>query len=116
VVSSGQHIRTVGGLDYISYPPEQMEIFEKEAREYLDKVYRRLKRRKGTVRVAIDVVAGDVGKEILEFAEGKGVNLIALSSHGHSGIEKWVFGSIANKVVQASKAPVLVVKALGQKV
>ncbi len=116
VISSGQHIRSVGGLDYISYPPEQMEIFKKEAREYLDGVYRRLKRRKGTVKVTINVGAGDVGQEIIKFAEEKGVNLIAISSHGHSGIEKWVFGSIANKVVQGSKAPVLVAKALGQKV
>jgi nucleotide-binding universal stress UspA family protein len=116
VISSGQHIRTVGGLDYISYPPEQMEMFKKEAQEYLDGVYRRLKRRKGTVKVAINVGAGDVGQEIIKFAEEKGVNLIAISSHGHSGIEKWVFGSIANKVVQASVAPVLVVRALGQKV
>jgi nucleotide-binding universal stress UspA family protein len=115
VVSSGQHIRSVGGLDYIHYPREQLEIFEKEAEEYLDGVYRRLKRRKGSVKVTIRVGADDVGQEILKFAEEKGVNLIAISSHGHSGIEKWVFGSIANKVVQASKAPVLLVKALGEK-
>jgi len=116
VISSGQHIRSVGGLDYISYPPEQMEMFKKEAQEYLDGVYRRLKRRKGTVKVTINVGAGDVGQEILKFAEEKRFSLVAISSHGHSGIEKWVFGSIANKVVLNSKAPVLVVKALGQKV
>jgi nucleotide-binding universal stress UspA family protein len=116
VVSSGQHIRSVGGLDYINYPPEQMEIFKKEAQDYLDGVYRRLKRRKGSVKVTINVGAGDVGQEILKFAEAKRVNLIAISSHGHSGIEKWVFGSIANKVVQASQVPVLVVKAVGTKV
>jgi nucleotide-binding universal stress UspA family protein len=116
VISSGQHIRSVGGLDYINYPPEQMEMFKKEAQEYLDGVYRRLRRRKGSVKVTINVGAGDVGQEILKFAEDKKVNLIAISSHGHSGIEKWVFGSIANKVVLNSKAPVLVVKALGEKV
>jgi len=115
VISSGQHIRSVGGLDYISYPPEQMEMFKKEAQEYLDGVYRRLKRRKGTVKVTINVGAGDVGQEILKFAEEKRFSLVAISSHGHSGIEKWVFGSIANKVVLNSKAPVLVVKALGEK-
>jgi nucleotide-binding universal stress UspA family protein len=115
VISSGQHIRTVGGLDYINYPEEQLEMFKKEAEEYLDGVYRRLKRRKGTVKVAIKVGAGDVGQEIIKFAGEKGVNLIAISSHGHSGIEKWVFGSIANKVVQGSQAPVLLVKALGEK-
>jgi nucleotide-binding universal stress UspA family protein len=118
VISSGQHIRSVGGLDYISYPEEQMAIFQKEAEEYLNGVYRRLKRRKGTVKVTIKVgdKVGDVGQEIIKFAEEKGINLIAISSHGHSGIEKWVFGSIANKVVQGSKAPVLLVKALGEKV
>jgi nucleotide-binding universal stress UspA family protein len=116
VVSSGQHIRTVGGLDYISYPEEQLAMFKKEAEEYLDGVYRKLKRRKGTVKVTIKVGADDIGQEIFKFAEEKRVNLIAISSHGHSGIEKWVFGSIANKVVQESKAPVLVIKALGEKV
>jgi nucleotide-binding universal stress UspA family protein len=116
VVSSGQHIRTVGGLDYISYPEEQLAMFRKEAEEYLDGVYRKLKRRKGTVKVTIKVGADDIGQEIFKFAEEKRVNLIAISSHGHSGIEKWVFGSIANKVVQESKAPVLVIKALGEKV
>ena len=116
VISSGQHIRSVGGLDYINYPEEQMEMFKKEAQEYLDGVYRRLKRRKGSVKVTIEVGAFDIGQEILKFAEDKRVNLIAISSHGHSGIERWVFGSIANKVVLNSKAPVLLVKAVGEKV
>ncbi|MBA7549450.1 hypothetical protein ES705_41931 [subsurface metagenome] len=117
VVSSGQHVRTVGGLDYIHYPPEQLAMFKKEAEEYLGGVYRKLRRRKGTVEVTLKVgdKVGDVGQEILKFAEEKGINLIAISSHGHSGIKKWVFGSIASKVVQDSKAPVLVVKALGEK-
>jgi nucleotide-binding universal stress UspA family protein len=115
VISSGQHIRTVGGLDYISYPEEELAILKKEAEEYLDGVYRRLKRRKGSVRVNIEVGAYDIGQEILRFAGKKRVNLIAISSHGHSGIEKWVFGSIANKVVLNSKVPVLLVKAVGSK-
>jgi len=93
-----------------------MAMFKKEAEEYLNGVYRRLKRRKGSVRVTIEVGAFDIGQEILRFAKEKGINLIAISSHGHSGIEKWVFGSIANKVVQASKAPVLLVKSVGAKI
>ena len=117
VVSSGRHMRSVGGLDYIHYPEEQLVMFKKDAQRYLDGVYRRLKRRKGTVKVTLKVgdKVGDVGQEILKFAEEKGVSLIAISSHGHSGIERWVFGSIANKVVLNSQAPVLVVKALGEK-
>jgi len=113
VVPAGQHIRTVGGLDYILFPEQHLESVKAEAREYLDKAYRRLKRRKGEVRVELRV--GDIAQEIIKFAYGKNVDLIAISSHGHSGIEKWVFGSIANKVVQASNAPVLLVRALGKK-
>lgn len=113
VVPAGQHIRTVGGLDYILFPEQHLESVKTGAREYLDKAYRRLKRRKGEVRVELRV--GDIAQEIIKFADGKNVDLIAISSHGHSGIEKWVFGSIANKVVQASNAPVLLVRALGKK-
>ena len=39
----------------------------------------------------------------------------AISSHGHSGIAKWVFGSIAHKIVQVSDKPVLVVRATRKK-
>jgi nucleotide-binding universal stress UspA family protein len=117
VVPAGRHIRTVGGLDYIHYPEEQLELVKAEAEEYLNKVYRRLKRRKGTVRVELKVgdKAGDIAREIINYAEEKRVNLIAISSHGHSGIERWVFGSIANRVLQASSLPVLVVRAHGGK-
>ncbi|MBA7567699.1 hypothetical protein ES708_09415 [subsurface metagenome] len=81
VISSGQHIRTVGGLNYINYPPEQLEIFKKEAEGYLDGVYRKLKRRKGTVTVALRVgdKVDDIGQEIIKFAEEKGVSLISIS-------------------------------------
>ena len=109
VVAAGQHIRTVGGLDYILYPEQHLEAVKTEAREYLDKVYRRLKGRKGRVRVEIRV--GDVAREIIKFAEEINASLIAISSHGHSGMTKWVFGSIANKIVQASNTPVMVVRA-----
>lgn len=113
VVPAGQHIRTVGGLDYILYPEQHLELVKAEAREYLNKVYRRLKRRKGRVRVEINV--GDVAREIINFAEETSASLIAISSHGRSGIAKWVFGSIAHKVVQASNTPILLVRAHGEK-
>jgi len=92
VVPAGQHIRSVGGLDFILYPEQHLESVKAEAREYLDNVYRRLKRRKGTVRVELKVgdKAGDIAREIINYAEEKRVNLIAISSHGHSGIARWV--------------------------
>jgi len=109
VVPAGQHARTVGGLDFILYPEQYLEVVKAEAREYLDQVYHRLSGGKAAVRVELKV--GDVAREIIKFAEETNVSLIAISTHGRSGIEKWVFGSIAHKVLQASNIPVLVVRA-----
>lgn len=113
VVPAGQHARTVGGLDYILYPEQHLELVKAEAREYLDKVYHRLTGRKGTVRVELRV--GDIAREIIKFAEEANASLIAISTHGRSGIGKWVFGSIAHKILQLSNTPVLVVRAVGEK-
>jgi nucleotide-binding universal stress UspA family protein len=114
VVAAGQHIRTVGGLDYILYPEAELELVKAEAKEYIDRVYRRLKDKKGTLRVELRV-SDDIAGEIVKFADKTKASLIAISAHGHSGIEKWVFGSVASKIVQASKIPVLVVRAAGEK-
>jgi nucleotide-binding universal stress UspA family protein len=108
VVSEGRNLRTVGGLDYILYPETEMDTFKAEAKEYLDKVYKRLKRSKGELKM--EIRTGEVAKEILNYAKKKKVSLIAISSHGHSGMTKWVFGSIAQKIIEDSPMPVLVVK------
>jgi nucleotide-binding universal stress UspA family protein len=105
VVPAGQHVRTIGGLDYIFYPEPELELVKAEAREYLNQVQHRLK---GKVRVELKV--GEVAQEIINFAQKAKVSLIAMSAHGHSGIEKWIFGSTASKVLQASDGPVLVVR------
>lgn len=111
VVSTGRHLRTVGGLDYILYPESEIESFKTEAKEYLDKVYKRLQRGKKTKgELTIAIRTGEVTKEILNYAKKKRVSLIAIASHGHSGMTKWVFGSTAQKVIEDSPIPVLVVK------
>jgi len=109
VVPEGRHIRTIGGLDHILYPEQEIETFKAEAKEYLDKVYKRLQRSKGELKV--EIKSGDIAKEILNYAKKKKASLIAISSHGHSGMTKWVFGSTAQKIIQDSPIPVLVVKA-----
>ena len=113
VVPPGKHIRTVGDLDYVLYPEQDLAQVKAEASEYLDKVYQQLKGKKGKVRV--ELKAGDVAREIIDVAKKNRTSLIAISSHGHSGIAQWVFGSIAQKIVHTSNKPVLIVRATGKK-
>jgi nucleotide-binding universal stress UspA family protein len=59
-----------------------------------------------TVRVAL---SHDAAKAIVECAEAEHPDVIVMATHGHSGIVRAMFGSVAEHVVRASVAPVLLV-------
>ena len=54
---------------------------------------------------------GDAAYEIIDLSNRLDVDLIAMSTHGRSGIGRWLLGSIAEKVVRHSSRPVLLVRA-----
>ncbi len=58
-----------------------------------------------------ELADGYYADEILRFAEERGIDLILLASHGRSGIRRWRMGSVADKVLRASKLPILFVHA-----
>ncbi|OGO01621.1 MAG: hypothetical protein A2Y72_01615 [Chloroflexi bacterium RBG_13_53_26] len=58
-------------------------------------------------------LAGNPAEEIVKYADRENTGLIVLSTHGQSGIGRWTIGSIANKVVRATKKPVALVRAEG---
>jgi nucleotide-binding universal stress UspA family protein len=51
---------------------------------------------------------------ILEFAEGEGVDLVAMATHGRGGVARLVLGSVADKVVRGGNVPVLLHRAQAQ--
>lgn len=50
-----------------------------------------------------------VAVEIINFAKEQGVDLIVMRTHGHSGITRWVLGSIAHKVLTRAETPILLI-------
>jgi nucleotide-binding universal stress UspA family protein len=58
-------------------------------------------------RVHTEVVCGDPADEIVEYVEREGMDLVIIGTHGRKGIENIVFGSVAEKVVINSPAPVM---------
>ena len=56
-----------------------------------------------------EVVAGDISEEILNYTVSNGIDLLIMGTHGRKGLEKVVFGSVAERVAQASTVPVLLV-------
>jgi nucleotide-binding universal stress UspA family protein len=86
---------------------EPMETLRAGALEYLHTIERGLSSQGARVRSR--VVEGFPAGAILEAAKNEGATLIAMSTHGRTGLSRWVFGSVTEKVLRASPVPVLAV-------
>ena len=65
----------------------------------------------GAVEVRGELAAGHYAEEILRFADENAIDLIMMASHGGSGIKRWRMGSVADRVLRASRVPVWLVHA-----
>lgn len=54
-----------------------------------------------------------VAVEIIDYAKGNGIELIVMSTHGRSGITRWVLGSVAHKVLTRAETPILLLRPKG---
>jgi nucleotide-binding universal stress UspA family protein len=56
---------------------------------------------------------GPVAQTLVDYATEHGADLIVIATHGRSGVSRWVWGSVADRVLRASCVPVLMVRAPG---
>lgn len=85
-----------------------LSAIEQQATAYLKGLEKRLADQGARVRYVVRV--GTPAETILDISERERVSLIAMSTHGRSGLSRWVFGSVAEKVLRASAAPLLLVR------
>jgi len=90
---------------------EREAAVEKIARDYLDRIVRRLEHKSAELQA--EVLIGNVADSLADFAEINEFDLILIATHGRSGVKRWVRGSIADKVLRSSHIPVLMVRAPG---
>jgi len=90
------------------------EKLETDAKKYLDKIARDLKK-DGIPAESRIIVNGEPATKILETAKEENVDLIIMSTHGKSELLHWVFGSVAHKVLGNSSIPILLVMPRGGK-
>ena len=83
-----------------------------EAEGYLAEVASDLKK-EGVEAKPVLLMAPKVDEEILDYAAKNGVGLIIMSTHGKSGVSRWAFGSVADRVVRNSTVPVLMASPAG---
>ena len=87
--------------------------FKKDAQEALQKLVN--KRFRGNKRVTTVVKYGNPAEEILRLARDRKVDLIVIATHGETGFKRFLFGSVAEKVVRMSSCPVLTIRVAEKK-
>jgi nucleotide-binding universal stress UspA family protein len=78
------------------------------ARDYLMRVSSEL-RKNHEVRVTMEIKVGKPADVITELAETEFVDAIVMSTHGRNGFERFIFGSVTQKVLNAMPCPVFVI-------
>ena len=103
----------VADTSRMSHLPDDMLLFSirdilmregKDATDYVEG----LARESGVESEKV-VLEGNPGEEILRYAEQHGASLVVMGSVGRTGLDRFLLGSVAEKVVRNSKAPVLTV-------
>ena len=90
---------------------EADERVEKEVSGYLNEISGRVNLKGAEVKKHI--ITGRASESIAEFATKEDVDLIAIATHGRSGISRWAWGSVADRILRSSCVPVLMVRAPG---
>ena len=103
----------VADTNRTSHLPDDMLLFSirelllKEGKEAIKHVEKLAK--DAEVKFAGHVTEGNPGSEIISYAEKTGTDIIIIGSVGRTGLDKFLLGSVAEKVVRNSKIPVLTV-------
>lgn len=63
------------------------------------------------VKVAVAVEMGVPAEVIVDFARNHKIDRIVMSTHGRTGINRWVYGSVADKVLRAADRTIVLVRA-----
>jgi nucleotide-binding universal stress UspA family protein len=82
-----------------------------EAQTYLDGIAGNLA--KSGINARTVILAGNPADTIAEYAEKNGADLVLVATHGRSGISRWAWGSVADRILRSACVPVLMVRAPG---
>ena len=99
----------ISAEDYGFYSADLLDHLEAETRDYLAGKVNEVKQ-KGVENVTSVVNTGYGAEEIITLGRHTPDNFIAMSTHGRSGIQRWVLGSVTDRVVRHSGDPVLIVR------
>ena len=102
------------GEEYRISPEERKRLEANSmniARSYLEQLAKNLQVNGATIKY--EVLYGDVTEQLVDFVNKNEVDLVVISTHGHSGISRWFWGGTADRILRSSHVPVMMVRAPG---
>ena len=84
---------------------------KEEAQQYLNNLAGRIKYGAATVRTVL--LSGGPAESLAEYIQKNQIDLVIMSTHGRSGVSRWVWGSTADKLLRSACTPVMMVRAPG---
>ncbi len=108
VISLGDYYSSIPlaiDAEWIKDMEEHLRIEGEEAIAYVEDAGKA-----ANVEIEPVILEGNPANEIVDFAEKNDIELIVMGSHGKTGIQRFLIGSVAENVVRHSKKSVLVVK------
>jgi nucleotide-binding universal stress UspA family protein len=96
-------------FDGVYVPPVSIQTFEHEIIEGGEKQIEEFARTYcGDFPVCkTRVVLGDAAEEIIKYIKSEGIDLVIMGTHGRKGLDRIIFGSVADRVIKMSPVPVM---------
>ena len=95
-------------MKWEDYVEQQLAKCEKDTNQYLAGVQKRFEEQ--GIEAQPEVLVGKPAEQIVDYVSKNPFNLIAMTTHGRSGLTRWAFGSVADKVLHATSSPILLVR------
>jgi nucleotide-binding universal stress UspA family protein len=84
-----------------------------DAEKYLAKMEKRLKPTVINIKTVVLMAKSGEGSSadyIVDYANNNAFDLLIMSTRGRSGLSRWAFGSVADKIIRRVSAPILLIK------
>ena len=108
VIEPSYRFYAAGGFKYQGYSEKKKKSMKTFYDNYLEGIATSLGRR--GIDAKYQVKFGEVTEVIINFADERDADFIAMTTHGRSGIKRWALGSTADKVLQSGNTSLFLVK------
>ena len=100
---------TRGGIALSIDDLKQIEAHSKnDAERYLNEIIKRLKN--VSIKARSKVLIGKAADSLIDYIHESNFDLIIMATHGRSGISRWIWGSVAERILHSSSIPVLIIR------